>query len=33
MQYYKEESEVKLKIDSGISPERLLKLKSLQEQV
>jgi len=32
MEYYKEVSEVKLKIDPGICPERLLKLKSLQEQ-
>ena len=32
MEYYKEESELKLKIDAGICPEMLLKLKSLQEQ-
>jgi hypothetical protein len=32
MEYYRKESDFKLKIDTGICPERLLKLKSLQEQ-
>jgi hypothetical protein len=32
MEYYKETSDLKLKIDPGIFPEILLKLKSLQEQ-
>jgi hypothetical protein len=32
MEYYKEDSELKLKIDPGICPEILLKLKSLQER-